>query len=82
MTQGQGGKNPRTGGARETIRVGHACERCGRGDWEVWTGHNRCRCGQRLWIERAIDEEHGVHFRYRQGPTLPAGYRGWITVTQ
>ena len=45
-------------------------------------------CGAYLWIERCeIDDstlrtEHSGRYRYRQGPALPEGYRGWMSVTQ
>lgn len=76
--------------ARDFVRCGVKCEVCGKDQWFVYQGHNRCACGQYLWIERWHDHSRpqsrnsqgpAVRFRYRQGPALPEGYRGWVFET-
>ena len=74
---------------RINIPTGNSCEGCGRDSWLVYQGYNRCECGAYLWIERgepddsALRTQHsGPRYRYRQGPALPEGYRGWMQVTQ
>jgi hypothetical protein len=76
---------------RRTVRCGVKCEVCGQDDWIVYQGHNRCACGQVLWIERWADhawpqsnksQGPAARFRYRQGPALPEDYRGWAFETE
>lgn len=66
---------------RYDVQIGKPCEKCGKNKWLVYNGHNRCACGQYLWIEKRPDYTEGVKFRYVQGPELPADYPGWGTVT-
>jgi hypothetical protein len=76
---------------RETVRCGVKCDVCQRIDWLIYAGHNRCECGQYLWIVRTAEPhvvrrtgktEMATRFRYHQGLTLPDGYRGWDQVTR
>jgi len=67
---------------RYTIRTGKSCGKCGKDDWIVYSGHNRCKCGQMLWIESAFTPANGRQFKYRQGEKLPENYQGWQYATE
>ena len=67
---------------RINISTGNSCQGCGRDSWLVYQGYNRCECGAYLWIEKGDVDDSGHRYRYRQGPALPEGYRGWMQVTQ
>lgn len=67
---------------REWIRCGETCRECGKDEWFVFLGSNRCACGQQLWIERVRDDEGDTRFPYAQGPALPVGYPGWMRTTK
>ncbi len=67
---------------RFEVRVGVKCDSCHQDCWIAYDGHNRCRCGQRLWVERSGDSRAETRFRYRQGRELPKGYRGWLEITR
>ncbi|NGZ99114.1 MAG: hypothetical protein CV089_23895 [Nitrospira sp. WS110] len=66
---------------RQFIRAAVSCERCGKDEWYVYQGWNRCRCGQRLWVERVTDDDGAAKFPYRQGLVLPDTFRGWMRET-
>jgi len=67
---------------RYSVSVGKKCEKCGKDDWFAYYGHNRCACGQYLWIEQSANGDGGRHYLYRQGIDLPKDYRGWMEVTR
>ncbi|HNP80138.1 MAG TPA: hypothetical protein PKN47_01645 [Nitrospira sp.] len=67
---------------REWIRCGVACAVCGKDQWWIFQGFNRCDCGQVLWVERIKDDKGNTRFPYRQGRELPADYPGYMGVTQ
>lgn len=66
---------------RKTIKAGLKCAKCGKDDWIVFQGFNRCACGQSLWIEKVADNP-AKQFRYEQGAELPEGYQGWLHITR
>jgi hypothetical protein len=69
---------------RDCVAIGKKCDGCGKDKWFVYRGHNRCECGQYLWIERRRDllATEGLRFKYVQGAELPANYPGWLQVTE
>lgn len=67
---------------REWIRCGVACAVCGKDQWWIYQGSNRCDCGQVLWVERVRSETGATRFPYRQGPELPAAYPGQMRTTE
>ena len=68
---------------RSSVRITKPCEKCGEDTWFVYHGHNRCACGQYLWIERRDDvpPSEGLRLKYVQGRELPENYPGWFKVT-
>jgi len=75
-------KKPKDFQERRTVSTGtSSCRWCHKDTWYVYSGHNRCACGQYLWIKRLTDNS-GTHFRYVQGRALPPGYRGWAIITE
>src|SRR5262245_45378242 len=58
---------------RYSVSIGKPCEKCGEDTWLVYHGHNRCACGQYLWIERRDDipPSEGLRLKYVQGTKLP-----------
>jgi len=68
---------------RYNVSIGKSCEKCGKDTWLVYRGHNRCICGQYLWIERRDDTpaSEGLKLKYVQGREVPENYRGWLQVT-
>ena len=64
------------------VRIGLRCDECSKDFWRVVSGHLRCKCGQRCWIERWPDPKRGARFRYQQGKTVPVSYPGWMEVTK
>jgi hypothetical protein len=68
---------------RDWVVIGKKCGGCGEDTWFAYRGHNRCGCGQYLWVERRTDVSaiDGLRFRYVQGRELPANYPGWLKVT-
>lgn len=63
------------------VRTGQRCKRCNKDLWIAISGHLRCECGQRLWIDRYSDAT-GLHFPYKQGPQVPKSFKGWIETTK
>ena len=63
-------------------RCGVPCVICGKDQWWVFQGFNRCECGQVLWVERVKDEKNNTRFPYRQGAELPADYHGQMRTTE
>lgn len=68
--------------ARIWNRCGVPCAVCGKDQWWVFQGFNRCECGQVLWVERVRTENGDTRFPYRQGAALPANYPGWSDATK
>jgi DNA-directed RNA polymerase subunit RPC12/RpoP len=63
------------------VRTGQRCQRCSKDMWLAISGHLRCECGQRLWIERTSDAS-GLHFPYKQGAQVPKTFQGWLETTK
>jgi hypothetical protein len=60
---------------RGTIRTGNVCANCGEDSWAIYAGHNRCDCGQRLWLVKIPGTDIGeARYRYTQGAELPPNY--------
>ena len=63
------------------VRTGQKCKACSKDYWLSVSGHLRCECGRKLWIERYRDAQ-GLHFAYKQGSVIPKTFTGWLEATE